>query len=94
LVDEIREPPLQHRGLGPFLTHRRRHPCVAGSQISECDGREPTFTLRAALADLLHLGVGVEGGEVFELLSRPLNAELGAQPVEHVPPRLLVGLCE
>jgi hypothetical protein len=30
------------------------------------------------LANLLHEGVGVEGGEVFELLPRLLHTELGA----------------
>lgn len=57
-------------------------------------GGEPTGAFGTPLADLLDELVAVERGEVRELLARLLYAVLDAQPVQGVPPRLLLGPCD
>lgn len=88
LVYEIREAAFERGGLGAALAYRRGLLGVAGSQVLERRGGEAALALGTTLADFLYEGVGGERGVVFELPSRLLDAELDAQPVQKVAPRL------
>jgi hypothetical protein len=66
------------------LLHRRGLLLVALAQRFQFRGLERARSLRAPLAYLRDKLVGAEAGEVFQLLPRLFDAELGVQPVEGV----------